>query len=144
MGLAATFHRAFRLDEALPEVKTVLELVPQDPEANYLMADILVYRREFAEAEPYAKAALRGDPPRLPRVHALLGKIYASQGRTTEAISELQQAITDDPDGSFHFQIARLYKQVGDENAAGEALKQSEALRKKRAQRAQETIRAVE
>jgi len=144
MGLAATFHRAFRLDEALPEVRTVLELAPQDPEANYLMADILVFRREFAQAEPYARAALRGDPPRLPRVHALLGKIYASQGRTAEAIAELQQAITDDPDGSFHYQIARLYKQVGDENAAGEALKQSEALRKKRAQRAQETIRAVE
>ena len=143
MGLAATFHRAFRLDEALPEVKTVLELAPQDPEANYMMADILVYRREFAQAEPYAKAALHGDPPRLPRVHALLGKIYASQGRTAEAIAELQQAITDDPDGSFHYQIAMLYKQVGDQNAASEALKQSEALRKKRAQRAQETIRAV-
>jgi hypothetical protein len=56
----------------------------------------------------------------------------------------LQQAITDDPDGSFHFQIARLYKQIGDENAASEALKRSEALRKKRAERARETIRAVE
>jgi tetratricopeptide (TPR) repeat protein len=143
MGLAATFHRAFQLDEALPEVKTVLELAPQDPEANYLMADILVYRHEFAQAEPYAKAALRGDPPRLPRVHALLGKIYASQGRTAEAIAELQQAITDDPDGSFHYEIARLYKQIGDEKAASEALKQSEALRKKRARRAEETIRAV-
>jgi tetratricopeptide (TPR) repeat protein len=144
MGLAATFHRAFRLDEALPEVKTVLELIPQDPEANFLMADILVYRHEFAQAEPYAKAALRGDPPRLPRVHALLGKIYASQGRTAEAIAELQQAITDDPDGSFHYQIARLYKQIGDEKAASEALERSEALRKKRAERARETIRAVE
>lgn len=144
MGLAATFHRAFLLDEALPEVKTVLELAPHDPEANYLMADILVYRREFAQAEPYARAALRGDPPRLPRVHALLGKIYASQGRTAEAIAELQQAITDDPDGSFHYQIARLYKQIGDEDAASEALKESEALRKRRGHRAQETIRAVE
>jgi tetratricopeptide (TPR) repeat protein len=144
MGLAATFHRAFRLDEALPEVKTVLELNPQDPEANFLMADILVYRHEFAQAEPYAKAALGGDPPRLPRVHALLGKIYASQGRTAEAIAELQQAITDDPDGSFHYQIAMLYKKIGDETAASEALKKSEALRKKRARRAEETIRAVE
>lgn len=144
MGLAANFHRASRLDEALPEVKTVLELTPQDPEANYLMAEILVYQHEFAQAEPYAKAALRGDPPRLPRVHALLGKIYASQGRTAEAIAELQQAITDDPDGSFHYQIAMLYKKIGDERAAREALEQSEALRKKRARRAEETIRAVE
>lgn len=144
MGLAATFHRAFRLDEALPEVKTVLELAPQDPEANYMMADILVYRHEFAQAEPYAKAALHGDPPRLPRVHALLGKIYASQGRTAEAIVELQQAIADDPDGSFHYQIAKLYKQIGNEGAASEALKKSEALRKNRARRAEETIRAVE
>ena len=108
------------------------------------MADIPVYQHEFAQAEPHAKAALGGDPPRLTRVHALLGKVYASQGRTAEAIADLQQPITDDPDGSFHYQIAKLYKQIGDESAASEALKQSEALRKNRERRAQETIRAVE
>jgi tetratricopeptide (TPR) repeat protein len=99
---------------------------------------------EFAQAEPYAKAALHGAQSNLPLVHALLGKIYASQGHTGEAIKELQQALPDDHDGSLHYQIAMLYKKIGDESAAREALEQSEALRKNRERRAQETIQAVE
>ena len=144
LGLAATFYRAFLLDKALPELKTVLQLAPQNPEANFMMADILVLRHQFAEAEPYAKASLSGDASSRAKAHALLSKIFASQGRTLEAIAELKQALPDDPDGSFHYRIARLYRQVGDEKAAGEALRQSETLRKDRERRGQATIQAVE
>jgi len=143
-GLAATFYRAFLFDKALPELEYVLQFEPQNPQANYMMADILAYQRKFDQAEPHARAALRGAPSNLPLAHALLGKIYASQGRTPEAIKELQQALPDDRDGSLHYRIAMLYKKIGDERAAQEALKQSEALRKQQGQRAQETIRAVE
>lgn len=144
LGLAATFYRAFLLDKALPELKTVLQLAPQNPEANFMMADILVLRHQFAEAEPYAKASLSGDASSRAKAHALLGKVFASQGRTLEAIAELKQALPDDPDGSFHYQIAMLYKRVGDESAASEALKQSEALRKNREKRGEETLRALQ
>jgi tetratricopeptide (TPR) repeat protein len=143
-GLAATSYRLFHYDEALPELKTVLQLEPQNPQANFMMADILAFKREFAQAEPYAKAALHGAQSNLPLVHALLGKIYASQGRTPEAIKELQQALPDDHDGSLHYQIYTLYKKIGDERAAREALEQSEALRKTWEKRAEETLRAVE
>jgi Flp pilus assembly protein TadD len=108
------------------------------------MADILAFKREFAQAEPYAEAALHGAPSNLPLVHALLGKIYGSQGREPEAIKELQQALPDDHDGSLHYQIAMLYKRIGNESAAREALGQSEALRKANEERAEETLRAVE
>jgi len=143
-GLAATFYRAFLYDKALPELKTVLQLEPQNPQANFMMADILAYQRKFAQAEPYAQAALHGPESNLPLAHALLGKIYGAQGRVPEAIKELQQALPDDRDGSLHYQIAMLYKKIGDESAAREALKQSEALRKEQGQRAQEAIRTVE
>ena len=144
LGLAATFYRAFLLDKALPELKTVLQLAPQNPEANFMMADILVIRHQFTEAEPYAKASLSGDASSRAKAHAMLGKVFASQGRTLEAIAELKQALPDDPDGSFHYQIAMLYKRVGDESAASEALKQSEALRKNREKRGEETMRALQ
>lgn len=143
LGLAATFYRLFRYDEALSELTAVLQVEPQNPNASFMMADILAYQREFAQAEPYAKAALHGAQSNLPLVHALLGKIYASQGRTPEAIAELKRALPDDPDGSFHYQIARLYRQVGDEKAASEALRQSEILRKDKERKAQATIQAV-
>ena len=144
LGLAATFYRAFLLDKALPELKTVLQIAPREPEANFMMADILVLRHQFAEAEPYAKASISGDASSRAKAHALLSKIFASQGRTPEAIAELKQALPDDPDGSFHYRIAMLYKQTGNENAARDALKQSEALRKKREQSGPETLRSVE
>jgi len=143
-GLAATFYRLFHYDKALPELKAVLQLEPQNPQANFMMADILAFQREFAEAEPYAKAALHGASSNLPFAHALLGKIYGAQGRAPEAIKELQQALPEDHDGSFHYQIAMLYKKIGDARAAREALEQSEALRKTWEKRAEETLRAVE
>lgn len=144
LGLAATFYRTFQLDKALPELKVVLRLVPQNPEANFMMGDILAYHHEFDQAEPYAKAALHGESYNLPLVHALLGKIYAHQGLTTKAIKELQQALPYDHDGSLHYQIAMLYKRVGDEAAAREALRESETLRKKREKTAQETMESLQ
>jgi tetratricopeptide (TPR) repeat protein len=138
LGLAATFYRELWLNKALPELKIVLQLAPQNPEANFMMADILALRRQFAQAEPYAKAALRGDQSNLPLAHALLGRIYAYQGFTTQAIRQLQQALPADHDGSFHYQIAILYKRIGDAGAAREALEQSESLRKNHDNSAQE------
>lgn len=143
LGLAATFYNAFLLDKALPELKAVLQLAPQNPEANFMMGDILVLRHQFAEAEPYAKASISGDASSRAKAHALLSKIFASQGRTLEAIAELKQALPEDHDGTFHYRIARLYRQVGDEKAASEALRQSETLRKERERRSQATIQAV-
>ena len=144
LGLAATHQEAGRPDEAFPEVKTVLQLAPHDPAANLLMAKILVYRHEFDQAEPYARIALQGDSASLPNVHGLLGKIYAFQGHGREAITELKQALPDDPDGSLHYQIAKLYRQVGDEKAASEALRQSDTLRKDQEHKTQTTIQSVE
>ena len=143
-GLAAAFYRSFLYDNALPELETVLRVEPQNPQANFMMADILAYQRKFAQAEPYAQAALHGPQSNLPLAHALLGRIYGSQGQTADAIKELQQALPHDPDGSLHYQIAMLYKKIGDEKAAREALKQSEALRKQQEQRAEEATTAVE
>jgi tetratricopeptide (TPR) repeat protein len=139
-GLAATFYRAFLYDKALPELETVLQLEPHNPQANFMMADILAYQRKFAQAEPHAQAALHGAPSNLPLAHALLGKIYAFQGRTPEAIKELQQGLADDHDGSLHYQIYLLYKKAGDSNRASEALKQSEVLRRQLEQKAREAI----
>jgi len=99
---------------------------------------------EDETSNPASFSSMHGAQSNLPLVHALLGRIYASQGRTAEAIKQLQQALPDDHDGSFHYQMDVLYKQVGGLSAAREALKQSEALRKRREQRAQETVRAVD
>jgi tetratricopeptide (TPR) repeat protein len=143
LGLAATYYRELWLSRALPELKIVLQLAPQNPEASFMMADILALRREFVQAEPYAKAALHGDQSNLPLAHALLGRIYAYQGLTAQAIRELRQALPADHDGSFHYQIAMLYKRIGDAGAERKALKESESLRKNQENSTMETMRAL-
>lgn len=137
LGLASAFFQAFKFDQALPEVQTALKLNSKDPEANYMMGEILVYRRQYEEAFQYLRVALNGPPANLPRVHALLGKVYAAQGRTAEAVAELKGSLPADSDGSYHYQLYQLYKKLGDEKAAAAALKKSERIRRgKKAERA--------
>ncbi len=69
----------------------------------------------------------------------MLGDVYRDRKKFNEAEGEYH-----DHDGSLHYQIYMLYKKIGDESAAREALEQSEALRKNWEKRAEETLRAVE
>jgi hypothetical protein len=62
----------------------------------------------------------------------LLGEVYASQGRTADAITQLKLALPGDRDGSYYYQLYRLYEKTGDHPAAAVALAKSEALRKQR------------
>ena len=69
-------------------------------------------------------------------MYALFGKIDAAQGRLKEARVELEKSLEADNDGSYHYQLSRVYTQLGNKQAAAAALAQSEAIRKASAQRA--------
>ena len=86
----------------------------------------------MASAPSAIESGLKGTPSSLPRVHALLSRVYAAQGRTADAISELKQSLSADNDGSYHYQLYLLYKKEGNREAAVAALHESEALRKSR------------
>ena len=133
LGLATLFWQSRRYDDALPLLQDVLAQRSGDPEASYLMGDILVGRREYAEARPFLTAALAGSGKTVYYAHASLGKIYAAEGQGDKAIRELQSALPGDDDGSFHVQISQLYKKTGNQQAAAEALRQSEAIRQRQA-----------
>jgi tetratricopeptide (TPR) repeat protein len=59
----------------------------------------------------------------------LLGEAYAAQGNTADAIHELKAALNSDRDGSYHYQIYRLFQKIGDTDAAKAALEKSIELR---------------
>ena len=129
LGLAKNYYEAFDWDHALPELQKVLALRPRDPDASHMMGDILSYRHQFNEALPFLKAALAAAPETLPGVHALLAQVYTAQGNLEEAISECQQSLPGDHDGSYHVQLAQLYRKRGDLNAAAKALEAAQRLR---------------
>jgi tetratricopeptide (TPR) repeat protein len=129
IGLARDLNSDHREDEAEREVQFVLNSNPLDPEANYLMGEILVNRSHLPEALPFLLHAQNASSEELPFVHADLSRVYEERGDDMQAIKELRQAISIDVDGSYHYRLGHLYMKVGDRVSAAEALKIAEKLR---------------
>ena len=128
-GLAAAYFAEARLEEAQATARKALDLDPADSDVNLLMGEILVARREYADAEPYLKQSLQARADLLPRVHALLGNVFARTGRSKDALKELTQGLASDEDGSVHYQLASLYREAGDSKAAAAAFEKSKQIR---------------
>lgn len=128
LGLARDLYSDSKPAEAEQELKFVLGANPDEPEANYLMGEILLNRKSYANALLLLQKALRGGADQLPFIHLDLSKIYEEQGNPQQAITELKQALPADEDGSYHYRLGRLYLSVGDRAAAAEALKVSSAM----------------
>ncbi|WP_263366536.1 tetratricopeptide repeat protein [Edaphobacter bradus] len=131
-GLASAALRDGNVDQAFEAAQKALERAPEDPEINLLMAEALVERHELPDAEPFLKKGLNAKPQMLPHVHALLGRVYAATSRPQEAISELKIGLESDDDGSVHYQLARLYRQAGDDRNAAIAMEQMKAIQQRR------------
>jgi tetratricopeptide (TPR) repeat protein len=128
LGLGTAYLQEAKVDQAIAAAQKALEQSPSDPEVNLLMGQALVTRHRFPEAEPFLLKSLSAKPQMLPHVHAMLGEVYAANGKTQEAIRELKLGVASDQDGSLHYQLARLYIKAGDKPAADAALVQMKAL----------------
>lgn len=135
-GLASAYFHDSNLDNALKAARRALEIIPNDPDLNLLVGEILVSRREWIQAEEYLQRGLGAKPQMLPHVHALLGQVYEHTGRTQDAIHELLMGLASDEDGSLHYQLARMYSSLGNKAAAQDALQGSKELEQKRRERA--------
>jgi tetratricopeptide (TPR) repeat protein len=129
LSLAIVLFTELKNDEAFSIDRSLLAEDPNDPEANLLAGEILVQRNMYAEAEAYLAKCGKLPPEFLPRLHALLGQVYASTDRIPAAIQEYKKGLSTDEDGSIHFQLGRLYQKSGDRNAAEEAFRESKRLR---------------
>jgi tetratricopeptide (TPR) repeat protein len=129
LSLAIVLFTELKNDEAFDIDRSLLAEEPNNPEANLLAGEILVQRNIYAEAEQYLAKCGSIQPEFLPRLHALLGQVYAATARIPAAIQEYKQGLATDEDGSIHFQLGRLYQKSGDRNAAQEAFRESKRLR---------------
>ncbi|HEY6414434.1 MAG TPA: tetratricopeptide repeat protein [Edaphobacter sp.] len=128
IGAAANYLEGQRIDAAAEMIQRALAENPSDAEANYVMGEVLIAKHNYAEAEPYLKAGLAAKAELVPRVHALLGQVYASQGDTARAIGEFKAGLSSDDDGSVHFQLGRLYQRSGEAKLAAAAFEESKSL----------------
>ena len=123
---------AVRLDDAAAFDRRALNYQPLDPELNLLMAEVLDTEDQQSSEGPYLERA-RGVPPQLqPRLHYLMARLDVHNGKIVAAIKEYELALPGDKDGTMHYQLARLYRQVGNLAAAQDAMAKAKALIAKR------------
>jgi tetratricopeptide (TPR) repeat protein len=132
VGAATNYLQELRIDLAHEMIQNALAQNPSDAEANYIMGEVLFAEHKYSEAESYLKTGLTTRAELIPRIHALLGQIYASQGETQRAIDEYKLGLPSDDDGSVHYQLGRLYQRTGEAKLAAEAFADSQALNQRR------------
>jgi tetratricopeptide (TPR) repeat protein len=140
LGLALAYLSNNNVEKAMETARAGLELNPQDPELNLIVAETMVATRQFAGAEPYLMKSLNVKPQMLGHVHALMGKVDAETGRTKDAIDQLKLGESSDEDGSVHYLLARLYRQTGDTKDATAAFDQVKTIKQQRLDRSMKTI----
>ncbi|MGD0893402.1 MAG: tetratricopeptide repeat protein [Terracidiphilus sp.] len=140
LGLASAYLGNGDIDKAIETAQTALERTPEDPELNLVMVESLVAKSRFAEAEPFLSKSLSVKPQMLAHVHALIGRVYAETGRPHDAIDQLKLGVSSDENGSVHYLLARLYRQVGDLKDASLAIDQMKAIKQQRHDRGVKTV----
>jgi tetratricopeptide (TPR) repeat protein len=132
IGAASNYLQESRIDLASEMIQGALAENPSDPEANYVMGEVLIAKHNYSEAEPYLKTGLAAKAELVPRIHALLGQVYANQGDTERAVEEFKSGLPSDDDGSIHFQLGRLYQKTGESKLAAAAFEESKALARRK------------
>ena len=128
IGKANTYWKFAEVDEAMETIEKVRRLAPDDPEANGILADLLVTRKRYAEAKPLASKAL-AQRPDFSFVRVALAKIDMEAGNDREAVQELQKAVPDDLDGAWYYLLGRAFRKLGREPEAQMAFAESRKLR---------------
>jgi tetratricopeptide (TPR) repeat protein len=132
IGAAANYLQEQRIDPAAEMIQKALAENPSDAEANYVMGEVLIAKHSYSQAEPYLKTGLAAKAELVPRIHALLGQIYANQGDIERAVEEFTSGLPSDDDGSVHFQLGRLYQKTGKSKLAAAAFEESKALARRK------------
>jgi tetratricopeptide (TPR) repeat protein len=132
VGAATNYLQELRIDLAHEMIQNALAQNPSDAEANYIMGEVLFAEHKYSEAEPYLKTGLTTRAELIPRIHALLGQVYAGKGETQHAIDEYKLGLPSDDDGSVHYQLGRLYQRTGKAKLAAQAFADSKALNQRR------------
>jgi TolB-like protein/tetratricopeptide (TPR) repeat protein len=117
-----------RLDEALPEVETALELDPLSPITHEILGFVYLLKREYEEALRRYREILEFDPSSY-RAYASVGRALGLQGKYTEALEMLEKARSmEEGVPSILAAMGQIFGLSGDRASAQGVLARLEAL----------------
>jgi len=93
------FFCEWKFAEGLAELKRARELAPANPTANDLLARVLIYVNQLAEAEKLARQAIEVDPLAY-LARGNLARILLAEGKLDEADAETRKAAELQPTGA--------------------------------------------
>jgi TolB-like protein len=116
------FFSEWTFTEGLAELKRATELAPANPTANDLLARVLIYVNQIAEAEKLARQAIELDPLAY-LARGNLARILLAQGKLGEADSEARKSAELQPAaaGSHRWQVVVAVLRGDGETALREA-----------------------
>jgi tetratricopeptide (TPR) repeat protein len=119
--LAYAYWRTDQFDAAKKEFQRALELEPNNAYTQYFLARILYNEGENDQAVRLYEAIVASGTP-IYDTYPRLGQAYFRQGNLAKALEMTQLALEQTPwDGALHFQLAKIYRQMGrNEDAARE------------------------
>ena len=107
-----------RFGEALPEFEKDIQDNPESAEAHFLLGKACRGLRKFDAAEEEFHRAYQLDRE-MPSVEGNLGATLVAEGRMTDALPYLDQAIAhNSKDSESHFQRLKVYEALGNKNSA--------------------------
>jgi len=125
LGLAQSEQN---IDEAMASFRRTLELAPGHVLARYNLALALNRSDRASEAVDELKRALAIDPQ--PQIHYMLGVVYWHQGDFDRAVTELNAAISKQPDyADAYYALGSVLKARKDWKGAAAALRHAIAIR---------------
>jgi TolB-like protein len=116
------FFSEWKFAEGLAELKRARELSPANPTANDLLARVLIYVNQLAEAEKLARQAIEFDPLAY-LARGNLARILLAEGKLDEADSEARKSAELQPAaaGSHRWQVVVAVLRGNGEEALREA-----------------------
>jgi serine/threonine-protein kinase len=116
------FFSEWKFAEGLAELKRARELAPANPTANDLLARVLIYVNQIAEAEKLARQAIELDPLAF-LARGNLARILLAEGKLEEADAEARKSAELQPAGagSHRWQVVAAVLRGDGEEALREA-----------------------
>jgi tetratricopeptide (TPR) repeat protein len=119
-----------RTDLAEKEFRDAWNENPNDALTNLYLGDIAVRDQRFPEALQFLLVAQRGQP-NMSQVYVLRGKCYQALKEPEKAKAEFLAAINADPAAAQpHYLLAKVYRELHDQQSSAHELAQFERLSK--------------